>query len=91
MHVIGLIGGVASGKSLVAEGFARLSAVVLDARAGPEARNDWLSGHAPGARYLDLERELSDARDPREGGRHPLPAWSAWPANIGARAGWSIE
>jgi dephospho-CoA kinase len=31
MHVIGLLGGVASGKSLVADGFARLSAVVLDA------------------------------------------------------------
>jgi dephospho-CoA kinase len=31
MHVIGLIGGIASGKSLVAECFARLSVEVLDA------------------------------------------------------------
>ena len=38
MHVIGLIGGVASGKSLVAAQLARLGAAVLDAdRAGHEA------------------------------------------------------
>ena len=59
------------------------TAVVLDARAGPDARTHWLSGHAPGARRLDLERDLSDVRDPRLGGRHPLPAWSAWLAQIG--------
>jgi dephospho-CoA kinase len=38
MYLIGLLGGVASGKSLVAEEFARLGAAVLDAdRAGHEA------------------------------------------------------
>lgn len=37
MHILGLIGGVASGKSFVAAEFARLGAVVLDAdRAGHE-------------------------------------------------------
>ena len=38
MHIIGLLGGVASGKSLVAQELARRGAVVLDAdRAGHEA------------------------------------------------------
>jgi thiosulfate/3-mercaptopyruvate sulfurtransferase len=37
-------------------------------------REQFLSGHLPGAVFLDLERDLSGkVRDDRVGGRHPLP------------------
>lgn len=41
---------------------------LMDSEAG---RRDYESGHIPGARYADLERDLSAA--PGKGGRHPLP------------------
>jgi thiosulfate/3-mercaptopyruvate sulfurtransferase len=47
--------------------------VVLDVRwtlNGPPGLGDYLRGHIPGARFVDLERELSATPGP---GRHPLP------------------
>ena len=47
--------------------------VVLDVRwmlNGPPGLSDYLRGHIRGARFVDLERELSAAPGP---GRHPLP------------------
>lgn len=38
----------------------------------PEGRPAYLSGHLPGAVYVDLERELARPGHPEEG-RHPLP------------------
>lgn len=38
----------------------------------PDGRPEYLDGHIPGAVYVDLDRELAEAGDPREG-RHPLP------------------
>ncbi|QTR04760.1 sulfurtransferase [Saccharothrix algeriensis] len=49
--------------------------VVVDVRwrlGGPPGRQDYEVGHLPGARYLDLDADLSSA--PGAGGRHPLPA-----------------
>lgn len=62
-------------------------AVVLDARAGPGARDAYLEGHVRNAFYADLETDLSEVGDPRVGGRHPLPAPEAWVARVGA---WGI-
>jgi thiosulfate/3-mercaptopyruvate sulfurtransferase len=62
--------------------------VWLDARAGAGARGAWRSGHAAGARFVDLERDLSDVGDPSAGGRHPLPDWSSWLERVGL---WGIE
>ena len=39
-------------------------------------------GHSPGARYADLDRDLSRPRTPREG-RHPLPEPAAFAAKLG--------
>jgi thiosulfate/3-mercaptopyruvate sulfurtransferase len=43
-------------------------------------------GHVPGARYADLDRDLSRSPQPHEG-RHPLPDPAAFAATLG---GWGI-
>jgi thiosulfate/3-mercaptopyruvate sulfurtransferase len=58
-------------------------AIFLDARAGPGARAHYLRGHVPGARYADLESDLSRVGDPQRGGRHPLPPLEDWLARVG--------
>jgi thiosulfate/3-mercaptopyruvate sulfurtransferase len=48
---------------------------LLDVRyrlGGPSTRPEYAAGHLPGARFVDLDRDL--ARPPNEHGRHPLPA-----------------
>jgi thiosulfate/3-mercaptopyruvate sulfurtransferase len=49
--------------------------VLLDIRWSllePDGRPAYLAGHLPGARYVDLEHELSGPANPSQG-RHPLP------------------
>jgi thiosulfate/3-mercaptopyruvate sulfurtransferase len=62
----------------------RAEAVVFDCRFSlldPDAgRRDFLAAHIPGARYADLERDLS--APPGAGGRHPLPAREALAAKL---------
>jgi thiosulfate/3-mercaptopyruvate sulfurtransferase len=60
---------------------------LLDVRwrlGGPSCRPEYLASHLPGARWVDLETELSDHR--RSGGRHPLPEPAAFEAAM-RRAG----
>lgn len=61
--------------------------VVLDVRwiiSGAQ-RAEFVAGHVPGARFVDLETELSDpAVPPEEGGRHPLPSAEAMAAIVTA-------
>lgn len=63
--------------------------VLLDVRwalGDPEGRAHYLSGHIPGAVYVDLPTELADPAEPARG-RHPLP--SAERLQEAAR-GWGI-
>lgn len=43
----------------------------MGASGGPSGRGDYLAGHLPGARYVDLHIDLADP--PGADGRHPLP------------------
>ncbi len=48
--------------------------VILDARAGKEAYQNYLEKHIFGARFIDLEKDLANvSTDASKGGRHPLP------------------
>lgn len=47
---------------------------LVDARTGPQARENHLKGHVAGSLFVDLETELSDKKEhAKDGGRHPLP------------------
>jgi thiosulfate/3-mercaptopyruvate sulfurtransferase len=48
--------------------------VLIDARTGPQAKQNYSLEHLSGALFVDLETDLAHkASDPAEGGRHPLP------------------
>lgn len=70
----------------VAAALGRGDVVVLDARSSlsePAAcREAWAAAHVPGARFADLDRDLSDHR--RRGGRHPWPLAADFTARLGA-------
>lgn len=57
--------------------------VVLDARSGPDRRERFASAHIGGARFVDLDADLAAIADPKHGGRHPLPAPSAFGETLG--------
>lgn len=57
-------------------------AVWLDARARG-GRAAYEAGHLVGARFADLERDLSAPGDPAVGGRHPLPPIEAFARTLG--------
>ena len=48
--------------------------VILDARTGIDARENYLQNHIKGARFIDLDKDLAEiGEDAAFGGRHPLP------------------
>ena len=57
--------------------------VLLDVRwmlGGPPGRDEYRTGHIPGAVFVDLETELAAHGEPTDG-RHPLPSLSALQAS----------
>jgi thiosulfate/3-mercaptopyruvate sulfurtransferase len=50
--------------------------ILIDARAGINAEENYKNKHLKGARYVDLNRDLATVEtDPANGGRHPLPSF----------------
>ena len=48
--------------------------VILDARTGKDARENYLENHIKSARFIDLDKDLAEiGEDAAFGGRHPLP------------------
>jgi thiosulfate/3-mercaptopyruvate sulfurtransferase len=49
--------------------------VLIDARAGANAEENYRAEHLKGARYIDLNKDLAAVeKNPANGGRHPLPS-----------------
>ena len=57
--------------------------VILDARTGKDARENYLQNHIKGARFIDLDKDLAEiGEDAAFGGRHPLPKISKFAETI---------
>ncbi len=50
--------------------------ILIDARAGINAEENYHKEHLKSARYVDLNKDLATAENPAKGGRHPLPSFS---------------
>ncbi|WP_431611407.1 sulfurtransferase [Chryseobacterium sp. 'Rf worker isolate 10'] len=49
--------------------------IVLDARTGKDARQNYFKKHISGARFIDLDKDLAEiGENAAFGGRHPLPS-----------------
>ena len=58
----------------LSEIFNQENLVILDARTGKDARENYLQNHIKGARFIDLDKDLAEiGEDTAFGGRHPLP------------------
>ena len=58
----------------LSEIFNQENLVILDARTGIDARENYLQNHIKGARFIDLDKDLAEiGEDAAFGGRHPLP------------------
>lgn len=54
----------------------RSEIVIIDARAGINAKENYITSHLEGARYVDLNHDLATiSPDAAIGGRHPLPSY----------------
>jgi thiosulfate/3-mercaptopyruvate sulfurtransferase len=63
---------------------------LLDARAGADAHDRFLTQHLRGAQYVSGDHDLATPGDPSHGGRHPLPTLDAFAATL-ARLGVSAS
>ena len=58
----------------LSEIFNQENLVILDARTGKDARENYLEKHIKRARFIDLDKDLAEiGEDTAFGGRHPLP------------------
>lgn len=48
--------------------------ILIDARAGINAEENYIKEHLKGARFVDLNKDLATVENPANGGRHPLPS-----------------
>lgn len=48
--------------------------ILIDARAGIDAEENYKNEHLKGARFVDLNKDLATVENPANGGRHPLPS-----------------
>ncbi|NEM97368.1 sulfurtransferase [Pontibacter burrus] len=64
--------------------FSDAKLILIDARTGPQARQNYSSEHLAGALFVDLDADLAQkTTNPAIGGRHPLPDISEFAKLVG--------
>lgn len=56
---------------------------IFDVRTGPTAKEEYQKKHLKNAVFVDLNNELAEIDDPKNGGRHPLPTFSNFIKTLG--------
>lgn len=56
---------------------------IFDVRTGPTAKEEYQKKHLENAVFVDLNNDLAGINDPKNGGRHPLPAFSDFIKTLG--------
>ena len=56
---------------------------IFDVRSGPNAKEDYQKKHLKHAVFVDLNKDLAEIDDPKNGGRHPLPTFSNFIKTLG--------
>ncbi len=56
---------------------------IFDVRSGPNAKEDYQKKHLKNAVFVDLNKDLAEIDDPKNGGRHPLPTFSNFIKTLG--------
>jgi len=56
---------------------------IFDVRTGPDARQEYRKNHLQKAVFVDLNSDLANIDNPRNGGRHPLPNFEDFIKTLG--------
>ena len=56
---------------------------ICDVRTGASAQEDYQKKHLKNAVFVDLNKDLAEIDDPKNGGRHPLPTFSNFIKTLG--------
>ena len=56
---------------------------IFDVRSGTNAKEDYKKKHLKHAVFVDLNTDLAEIDDPKNGGRHPLPTFSKFSKTLG--------
>lgn len=56
---------------------------IFDVRTGPDAKEESQKKHLKNAVFVDLNNDLAEIDDPKNGGRHPLPVFSNFIKTLG--------
>lgn len=56
---------------------------IFDVRTGPNAKEDYQKKHLEKAVFVDLNTDLAEIYDPKNGGRHPLPTFPNFIKTLG--------
>jgi len=57
---------------------------IFDARTGPNAKEEYLKKHLENSGFVDLNSDLAEIDDPKNGGRHPLPKFEDFIKTLGS-------
>ncbi len=56
---------------------------IFDVRTGPDAKEEYQRKHLRNSSFIDLNKDLAEIDDPKNGGRHPLPKFENFIKTLG--------